>query len=184
MHPGTESTRSCACSRGLNAAELGHAETIMGLRGESQNRGRSAVSRAQRRRMHRGGCTRTSSRLMSGHAIGPRYLYMHPGCWLHAPGRLSAERALKSVIDISLQKPRAERSIQPPRGGEVVVHRRDDVDLGCRTAPRTHSNTVKQKKLMRGWLWAADRLAQLMCSCRANPSSRRRGTGSSCSSQS
>ena len=62
-----------------------------------------AVSRAQRRRMHCGGCTRTSSRRMSGRVIGPRHLYMHPGCWLHAPGRLSAERTLNSVIEISLR---------------------------------------------------------------------------------
>ena len=36
-----------------------------------------------------------------------------------------------------------------------MVDRRDDVDLGCRTALRTHSNMVKQKERMRGWLWAA-----------------------------
>ena len=38
----------------------------------------------------------------------------------------------------------------------MVVHRRDDVDLGCRTAPRKHSIMVKQKKRVRAALHGAD----------------------------
>ena len=53
--------------------------------------------------MHRGGCTRTSSRRMSGRAMGPRHLYMHAGSWLHASGALRAERTLNSAIEISLR---------------------------------------------------------------------------------
>ena len=84
---------------------------------------------------------------------------MHPGRWLHASGALSAERTLNSVIDISLRSPCADCSINRRVVVEVVVSRRDDVDLGCRTAPRTHSNTVKQKERVRAAFCGAGKLS-------------------------
>ena len=75
---------------------------------------------------------------------GPRDLYMVPGGELHVSVQQSGERTFVAADTILMRKPDAE-SLQrpPPEVGEVVC-RRVAVDLGCSTAVRKHSNTVKQ----------------------------------------
>ena len=55
--------------------------------------------------------------LMSGNAIGSRDMDMHHGYMLHGSSERSGTRTFVPVIDMLTQKPRAERSQQPPRSG-------------------------------------------------------------------
>ena len=55
--------------------------------------------------------------LMSGNAIGSRDMDMLHEYILHASSERSGTRTFVPVIDMLTQKPRAERSQQPPRSG-------------------------------------------------------------------
>ena len=89
--------------------------------------------------------------------VRPRHrspLPLHAPCMLAACIRHAKRIAHLQFGHLVLLAVATRRALlRLPSRGEVVVHRRDDVGLGCRTAPRTHSNMVKQKKRVRAALY-------------------------------
>jgi hypothetical protein len=55
--------------------------------------------------------------LMSSHSIGSRDMVMYHGSMLHGTSGRSGKRTVIPVVDIFIQKLRAERSQQPPMSG-------------------------------------------------------------------
>ena len=53
------------------------------------------------------------------HTIGPRDMSMHTGYMLHGASKKSEQRTLNPVVQMSMRKPCAERSHQPPWSGRM-----------------------------------------------------------------
>ena len=76
--------------------------------------------------------------------ISSRDMGVHAGFMLHGLGKNSGPRTLIPVVELLLRNSCAMRSHRPPRSTvREDVRRRIIVDLGCSTALREHTNTVK-----------------------------------------
>ena len=87
------------------------------MRAKRHERDRSALSMLAIGMSLGGGNMPMALLLMSGNAIGSRDMDMHHGYILHASSERSGARTVVSVIDMLMQKLRAERSQQPPMSG-------------------------------------------------------------------
>ena len=96
-----------------------------------------------------GGSASTASHPTSGHATGPRDLYIHPGSGQHGSIQQSGERTFNLAVNILMRKPHAESLQRASAEVGEVANRRVAVDLGHGAAVRKHSNTVKQKGRVR-----------------------------------